>query len=110
MNIKAATICFSLVCAVSISVQASILTVTNTNDNGPGSLRQALLDVNDADVINFAVTGTIGLTSGELALDKSITISGPGFDILTVSRSSNTPFRIFHQDGEALRPVRCACP
>jgi hypothetical protein len=85
-----------LLWTVATPAHATTITVTNTNDSGPGSLRQALADVNDGDTINFSVTGTIGLTSGELAVDKSITISGPGLDILTVSRSSNTPFRIFH--------------
>jgi hypothetical protein len=75
---------------------AATITVTNTNDSGPGSLRQALADANDGDTIDFAVTGTIGLTSSELTIDKSITISGPGPDMLAVSRSSNTQFRIFH--------------
>src|SRR3954452_8405809 len=63
---------------------ANTITVTNTNDSGPGSLRQALADANDGDTINFAVTGTIGLTSGELVIDKSITIAGPGSDQLTL--------------------------
>src|SRR5690349_3032166 len=54
-----------------------VITVTNTNDSGPGSLRQALADANNGDTINFAVTGTIQLTSGELVIDNSITISGP---------------------------------
>jgi len=49
---------------------ANVITVTNTGDNGPGSLRQALSDVNDGDTINFAVTGTIGLTSGELLVAR----------------------------------------
>ena len=35
----------------------NIITVTNTNDSGPGSLRQALVDANDGDEITFAVTG-----------------------------------------------------
>jgi len=47
-------------------------------------LRQALVDANDGDTINFAVTGTINLTSGELVIDKSITIAGPGSDQLAV--------------------------
>jgi hypothetical protein len=89
-------VCLSELCFAPLSVSAATITVTNTDDSGPGSLRQALADANDGDAINFAVTGTIGLISGELAVDKSITISGPGLDILTVSRSSNTPFRIFH--------------
>ena len=73
-----AGICLALICAVAISVHADIITVTNTNDSGPGSLRQALAVANDNDTITFAVTGTIGLTSGELVLNNSITISGPG--------------------------------
>ena len=34
------------------------ITVTNTNDSGPDSLRQALADANNGDIIGFAVTGT----------------------------------------------------
>ena len=52
---------------LAICAYASTITVTTTNDSGPGSLRQALVDANDGDTITFAVTGTIGLTSGELA-------------------------------------------
>ncbi|HEU0050175.1 MAG TPA: choice-of-anchor Q domain-containing protein, partial [Nitrososphaera sp.] len=85
-----------LLCAMALQTHAATITVTNTNDSGSGSLRQAPVDVNEGDTINFAVTGTIGLTSGELAVDKSITISGPGPNMLTVSRSSNTQFRICH--------------
>ena len=70
------------------------LIVTNTNDSGPGSLRQALLDADDGDVIGFAVTGTIGLTSGELLVIRSITISGPGSENLAVN--GNNQSRVFH--------------
>ena len=73
---------------------ATTITVTNGNDSGPGSLRQALADVNDGDTINFAVTGTIGLTSGELLVTKSITISGPGSESLAVN--GNAKSRVFH--------------
>ena len=78
---------------------ANVITVTNTNDSGPGSLRQALAVVNDGDTINFdsALNGQIiNLTSGELVINNSITIAGPGADLLTVSRSSSNLFRIFH--------------
>src|SRR5437870_1304380 len=91
------SICFVLVCAVVTSLRANILTVTNTNDGGPGSLRQALADANDGDTITFAVTGIIGLASGELVINRNITISGPGANLLAVSRAGNAaPFRIFH--------------
>src|ERR1700741_1536518 len=83
-----------IVCAASMSAYASTITVTNTNDSGPGSLRQALADVNDGGTINFAVTGTIGLTTGGLLVDKSITISGPGAASLAVN--GNAKSRFFH--------------
>jgi N-acetylneuraminic acid mutarotase len=70
------------------------LIVTNTNDSGSGSLRQALADANDGDVIGFAVTGTIGLTSGELLVAKNITISGPGGENLAVN--GNAKSTLFH--------------
>ena len=85
-----------LLYAVAIQVRATTITVINTNDGGPGSLRQALVDANPGDTITFAVTGTIGLTSAELVIDKNLTLSGPGPDMLAVSRTSNTQFRIFH--------------
>ena len=47
-------------------------------------MRQALANANDGDSINFAVTGTIGLTSGGLLVDKNVTISGPGANQLAV--------------------------
>ena len=70
------------------------LIVTNTNDSGPGSLRQVLGDANDGDVIGFAVTGTIGLTNGELLVAKNITISGPGAENLAVN--GNAKSTVFH--------------
>jgi hypothetical protein len=87
-------ICWALIFAVNVSACANIITVVNTDDNGPGSLRQALVDANDGDTINFAVTGTIGLTSGELLVNKSVTISGPGADVLAVN--GNASYRVFH--------------
>ena len=60
--------------------------VSNLNDAGDGSFRQAILDANattDADVIDFSVAGSIQLTSAALpAISESVTIDGtsaPGF-------------------------------
>jgi Chlamydia polymorphic membrane protein (Chlamydia_PMP) repeat len=72
------TIVAILFFAAVIELRADTITVTNTNDSGPGSLRQALADVNDGDTIDFAVTGKIALTSGELLVDRRIVISGSG--------------------------------
>jgi hypothetical protein len=68
----------------------------NTNDSGAGSLRQALADANDNDTVRFdvSVTGTITLTSGELLVNDSITISGPGANTLAVN--GNAASRVFH--------------
>jgi hypothetical protein len=97
LNVRAG-ICLALVCAVASSIYANIITVTNTNDSGPGSLRQALADANDGDTINFAAwPGTIGLTSGELLVARSITIAGPGAENLAVN--GNAKNRVFHVTG-----------
>ena len=77
-----------------MSAYADIITVTNTNDSGPGSLRQALADANDGDTIDFAVTGTIGLTSGELLVNRSITISGPGANNLALNGNTKAAYFI----------------
>ena len=66
----------------------STFTVTNLLDTGPGSLRAAVAAANanpGADDIDFATTGTIALTSGEMDITDSLTINGPGLNSLTVS-------------------------
>src|SRR6266581_2106161 len=93
-DITATAIAAVLLFAVATPAHAATITVTNTNDSGAGSLRQALTDANNGDTITFAVTGTIGLTSGELVVDKSITISGPGADNLAVN--GNAAYRVFY--------------
>src|SRR6266480_7810996 len=93
-SIKRLACVLALLCAIVAHARADTITVTNTNDSGSGSFRQALADANDGDTIDFAVTGTIGLTSGELLVDENIAISGPGPDNLTTDGKSKT--RVFH--------------
>ena len=86
------------------SVAATTISVTNTNDSGPGSLRQAIASAASGDTITFSLppNSSITLTSGELLVNKNLTINGPGANQLTVRRSSadGTPdFRIFDITG-----------
>src|SRR5262249_22599462 len=80
----------------------STFTVLNLADSGDGSLRQAVLSANanpGPDAIDFAdgLTGTIGLTTGQLAITDGLTIDGPGADQLAVS--GNHQSRIFSISG-----------
>jgi hypothetical protein len=84
-HMRFARISVLLLCAMAMQTGAATITVTNTNDSGPGSLRQALANANNGDRINFAVTGAISLTSGGLGITKNVTISGPGATQLAVN-------------------------
>jgi hypothetical protein len=93
------TYAVALPCSTPTPTPTGDITVTNTNDSGPGSLRQALADASDGDTINFDPSlnwQTIDLTSGELVIDKNATIIGPGPNVLRVSKSPQTSFRVFH--------------
>ncbi len=73
--------------------------VVNGNDSGAGSLRQAITIACPGSTITFANgINLITLTSGELVINKNLTIQGPGANLLTIQRSTamGTPhFRIF---------------
>ena len=77
------------------SVSASSTVVTTNADSGAGSLRQTVIDAPDGGTITFSpgVTGTITLTSGEIAIVKNLTIQGPGASVLTISGNNNS--RVF---------------
>jgi hypothetical protein len=75
------------------AASADTITVININDSGPGSLRQALVDANNGDTINFdsSINGQrIMLTSGQLNVDKDVTISGPGANNLAVDGNAQS--------------------
>ena len=80
---------------LSNTAAAATRTVTNLDDNGPGSLRRALADAAAGDTIAFSVTGTIVLTGSELEVGTSdLKIQGPGAKLLAVS--GNDSHRIFN--------------
>jgi len=85
-----------LVAGLALSVlpvsHAADITVTTLNDEngtcatGNGcSLREAIAEATPDQDIDLGVTGTIILTNGELAINKNLTITGPGADSLTIS-------------------------
>ena len=77
----------------------SSFSVTNLNDAGGGSLRQAIIDSNNTtgpNEIDFAtgLSGTITLTGGELLIaNHDVKIVGPGQNSLAVSGNGNS--RVF---------------
>jgi hypothetical protein len=81
------------------AAEASTLTVTSNADSGPGSLRDAVAAASGGDTIVFAVFGAITLTGGEIAIQKSLDIEGPGAYLLALS--GNDRSRIFHVVGGA---------
>ncbi|MCA9068282.1 MAG: hypothetical protein KDA84_05135, partial [Planctomycetaceae bacterium] len=83
--------------------------VTNLNDSGSGSLRQAIADANGnsnpstVDTIRsnpalLNTSRTIGLTSGELQITQSVSIVGPSLDpggIIINGNDNSRVFRVF---------------
>jgi hypothetical protein len=87
------------------TVPSTSFTVVTLANAGTGSLRDAIDKANNtagADTIAFApgLSGTIALTSGgELLITDSVTITGPGAGVITVS--GNNTSRIFEVDNNA---------
>jgi len=81
---------------------AATFTVTNGNDSGTGSLRQAVTDANTnvnnptVDEIQITHIGTIDLLD-QISITTPMTITGPGADSLNVRRSPAAvdPFHFF---------------
>lgn len=88
-------------------VVPTVFVVFNPSDAGAGSLRQAILDANAAagpdsitfDPTAFALPQTIVLTSGQLTIEESVTVTGPGLALATVS--GNKTSRVFAIDPTA---------
>ena len=81
--------------------QAATIKVTNTVDSGAGSLRAALAAATNGVTIDATeLSGTITLISGELLVEKSVTILGPGPRVLTINGNfPNTTNRVFDVRG-----------
>lgn len=103
---------------ITVTVQGrSVAAVTNWNDAGPGSLRQAIFDANSADAIEtilfsdaFNTARTITLDSQLPNITDDLTIKGPGAHLLTIDAQFGTDgkpatgdgYRIFNvNDGDS---------
>ncbi len=87
---------------------AGVITVSNCNDSGPGSLRQALADAVSGDVVDLtALTcSDITLTSGALvAAVEALTLAGPGQSGLTSISAAHNSSIIVHT-GNGLLDIR----
>src|SRR5439155_12011988 len=102
LNVKMAVL---LWLAITAPAQAATLTVTNLNDNGAGSLRQAISIAASGDAINFSVVGTIPLTNGELLIATDLGIVGPGPANLAISGRGLT--RIFEVATNVVASISC---
>lgn len=78
------------------------LIVRNANDTGPSSLRQTILDANTiagANTINFdsaffSTPRTITMGGTEMAVSDSLTLNGPGSNLLTIDADAKS--RVFN--------------
>ena len=85
------------------AVEAQALLVTNANDNGTGSLRQAITDANVDPGLNDILFDSsflegprvINLAGVLPDISTDLSINGPGANLLTVRRDTGGVYRIF---------------
>jgi surface protein/predicted outer membrane repeat protein len=93
MNLFYSFSLFFLVFSVSAnSYTISNLLVQNTDNNGTGSLRQAILDASDGDTIKFhaSIIGKSIILNTPIDITKSIKIEGEPFNLNTIDGANST--------------------
>lgn len=80
-----------------VMAQASSIVVTNTDDSGPGSLREALAGITTGGIITFSpsLAGQTITLSSVLSITKSLTIDGTSLEP-PIEISGNNAVRIFN--------------
>ncbi len=84
--------------AAAAATTGGTFTVTNTNDSGFGSLRDAIANAASGDTINFSLASPATITlASTLSINTSLTISGPGAS--NVAISGNNALQVFSISG-----------
>ncbi|MGH3086288.1 MAG: hypothetical protein ACRDSJ_03080, partial [Rubrobacteraceae bacterium] len=103
--LAALAVFFVVMAALASPAHADIVKVKNKKDSGKGSLRAAIDNAaqrGDTIVFTRKVRGTITLKSGELDVEKNLTIRGPGAGKLAIS--GNDESRVFYiYDGKTVK-------
>jgi CSLREA domain-containing protein len=111
MKTRVPTLLLILLCVAAVTNSyAATLTVTKTADTSDGvcdsdcSLRDAVMAAVSGDTLVFSTLfnspQTITLTDGQITIDKSLTITGTGQDLVTVS--GNNASRVLFISGEGI--------
>lgn len=100
----ASVLCLTLLAAglvIAGDARGATFNVTNVNDAGPGSLRQAISDANALDngpgvidTIAISAVGTVQLASALDVITDEVAINGPGANVFVVRRSFDALGRI----------------
>ncbi len=98
-TINRAAIWVAILVFIGLRVGAANRVVTTLADSGTGSFRQILAASSNGDSVTFATNGLLTLTSGELVVSNSVSISGPGVAQLRIT-SAGSAFT-----GRAMRVV-----
>jgi len=114
MRIRPLAACLAAVCGVAAAAPAfadaaktspatpATIFVTNCNDSGAGSLRDAIDNAANEDTINLTTLAcsTISLTTGALTIGQdSLAFVGPGQGELTIDASNNNNQNAFYHLG-----------
>src|SRR5687767_14990833 len=108
---------FFLCTFAAVNTSAATLVVTKTADTADGvcdadcSLREAVTAAAPDDTVVFSslfkTLQTITFQNGQIVIDRNLTITGPGSNLLTIS--GNSASRIFSITGGAVVSMRGLC-
>jgi hypothetical protein len=106
LNIRSLlSVILTIVFLSSIQSFADTFVVTNLNDPGAGSLRQAIANSNgvpgpDEIVFEEGLEGTIVLNLGQFDISDDLNINGPGADNITIDADNKSRVFLVHGSGE----------